>query len=56
MRHEGLGSAWPFAAGVAPDTLARSVRPLLKRHLANAMLKLNITSRRELMVRSRSGV
>ena len=31
-------------------------RHTVKRHLANAMLKLNITSRRELMVRSRSGV
>ena len=31
-------------------------RHTVKRHLANAMLKLDITSRRELMVRSRSGV
>jgi DNA-binding CsgD family transcriptional regulator len=31
-------------------------RHTVKRHLANAMLKLDITSRRELMVRPRSGV
>lgn len=31
-------------------------RHTVKRHLANAMLKLDITSRRELMARSRSGV
>lgn len=31
-------------------------RHTVKRHLANAMLKLDITSRRELKVRSRSGV
>jgi len=31
-------------------------RHTVKRHLANAMLKLDMTSRRELMVRSRSGV
>lgn len=36
MLHDGLGSGWPFAAGVAPDTLARSVRPLLTAHAANA--------------------
>ena len=35
--HEGLGSAWLFAAGVVPDALARSVLPLLAAHAANAV-------------------
>jgi CheY-like chemotaxis protein len=35
--HEGLGGGWIFAAGVVPDTLARSALPLLAAHAANAV-------------------
>jgi CheY-like chemotaxis protein len=35
--HEGLGGGWIYAAGIVPDTLARSTLPLLAAHAANAV-------------------
>lgn len=35
--HEGLGGGWLYAAGVVPDSLARSALPLLAAHAANAV-------------------